>query len=57
VTVDFTNPASIRAWLEQAPERHLPQLRALYRLMPAFREQITAAIPKELARQPRRRAQ
>ena len=29
---DFSNPASIRAWLAIAPERHRAQLRAFYRL-------------------------
>lgn len=34
---DFRNPASIRAWLAIAPDRHRQQMRALYRL-PAFAE-------------------
>jgi hypothetical protein len=45
MTVDFNSPASIRAWLAAAPARHLPQLRALWRLQPQFREAIEAAVP------------
>lgn len=38
--VDFTKPDSIRQWLQVAPERHRAQLRALWKLWPAFRGQI-----------------
>ncbi len=42
--VDFTKPDSIRQWLQVAPERHRAQLRALWKLWPAFREQMREAV-------------
>lgn len=42
--VHFADPASIRAWLAVSPERHLPQLRALWRLWPQFRDSIEEAV-------------
>jgi len=53
MTVDFNSPASIRAWLDLAQERHLPQLRALWRLFPAWRPAIEAAAPAKPARHPK----
>lgn len=44
MTVDFNEPASIRAWLALAPDRHRPQLRALWRLFPQWRATIEAAV-------------
>lgn len=41
--VRLNDPASVRAWVAVAPERHREQLRALRRL-PLFREQIQTAI-------------
>lgn len=49
--VNFNSPASIKAWLDIAPERHLPQLRALWRLQPQFRDAIQAAAPAKPKRQ------
>ncbi len=43
MTLDLTQPDSIRAWLEVAPERHKAQLRALWRLWPQFRATIEQA--------------
>lgn len=53
MNVDFTSPASIRAWLDLAPARHLPQLRALWRLQPQFREAIEAAVPPKPSAAPK----
>ena len=41
--VDFSKHESIRQWLEVAPARHRAQLRALWRLWPAFQGQIEEA--------------
>lgn len=41
--VDFSKPESIRQWLDVAPARHRAQLRALWRLWPAFQGQIEEA--------------
>lgn len=50
MTVDMNSADSIRAWLAVAPDRHLPQLRALWSLSPQWREAIEAAIPEKAKR-------
>jgi hypothetical protein len=42
--IDFTNPASIKAWIATAPEWHKAQLRGLYELWPMWRENILEAV-------------
>jgi hypothetical protein len=37
VIVDFSDPASIAAWVRVAPERHWPQLKAMVKLQPRWR--------------------
>lgn len=49
--VNLNSPESIRAWVEVHPERHLAQLRALWRLQPQFRPAIEAAVPPKPKRQ------
>lgn len=41
--LDLTDPASIAAWRNVAPERHDQQLRTMWRLWPQFRAAIEAS--------------
>lgn len=36
--LDMRDPASIAAWVRWAPERHWPQLRAMVRLHPKWKD-------------------
>jgi hypothetical protein len=44
VLIDFRHPASIAAWARINPARHVPQLRAMWKLWPEFRESIAAGM-------------
>lgn len=38
MTVDLSNPSSVRAWLAVAPDRHKAMLRGMWRIWPQWRE-------------------
>lgn len=42
--LNLTDPASIRAWVAVFPERHMPLLRAMWRLWPQWRDAIEEAM-------------
>lgn len=44
MNLNLKDPASIRAWVAIAPERHKPQLRAFWKLWPQFRPAIEEAM-------------
>ena len=44
MTVDLNDSESIAAWIAVAPDRHIPQLRAMWRIWTAFREPIERAV-------------
>ena len=42
--IDLRDPASIAAWIQVAPHRHVAQLRGMWALWPEFRSAIVAAV-------------
>jgi hypothetical protein len=42
--IDMTDPDSVREWIAVHPQRHLAQLRSMWRLWPQYREVIEAAV-------------
>jgi hypothetical protein len=44
VNVNMRDPHSIAEWVRVNPERHVAQLRVMWRVMPAFRDAIEQAV-------------